>query len=176
VVLYTFTRNIFPLPSILSKLSWRSKSKFRRLSHGTGSPTLPIFMQGSNTLEKAPSRESEATTNTRPSPTNSRPGSAQGDRPVANANPFADTNVIIITSPVPSHQRQNDGQLKTPTLVKSNSISSVTSSIRKGSVGLAKDGRTVIKKPQPTAWSSEHRLYESRSGQGQVRRTKSLEV
>ena len=176
MVLYTITRNIFPLPSILSKLSWRSKSKFHRLSHGTDSPVLPILTRDSSTLEKIPSKESEATANPRLFPTSSRPGSAQGDRPVSNADPFIDTIDITITSPVQSYQPQSDRQLRTASLAKSNSISSVTSSIRKGSIGLAKDGRTVIKKPQLAARNSERRSYESVSGQGEVRRTRSLEV
>lgn len=161
VILYTFTRNILPVGSIFSKLSWRAKSKFQRLSYSTGSPNIPEFRKDSSLLEKSTSRGSPTTEVSSPG---SWPTSAQSER--AAANPFADAGIeIVVTSPVPSYQPKNDEKRRSVSLVKSNSISSLRSTgSRKGSVGPAKNGRTVIKKPNPVALSKERRSYESNSG------------
>jgi len=166
VVLYTFTRNIIPIPSFLSKLPW-SKSKFNRLSGGT--PTVPIFTRDSSYLEKTESRDSRTTTL---SPTNSRPGTAQSIQ--QPANPFSDATV---TAFVPAYQRDSNGQMRTVSLVKTNSISSINSmGSRKGFVGLSKNGRTVIKKPQPATLNPDPFVNNAGLERGRVQRSMSVEV
>jgi len=178
VILYTFTRNIFPLPTILSKLSFRARSNFHRLSHGNLSLPISVSAQDSGILEKTSSNGSEAMSSRTLSPIHSRPDTAQSDLTVANANPFTDAVVDnVVASPVPSHQRQSDGKLRTFSLVKVNSISSASSSSsRRGTIGPAKDGRTVIKKPHRAVLSDGSWYGSSGTGKGKPVETRSLEV
>lgn len=161
VVLYTITRNIFPIPSFFRKMLDRDSEHdgFHRVESAQGSPSIPVF------AESKTSTSSDRTTGS------SLPGGSPTWKPRTSSS-SADSDMsglgkqVEIASPTRSYQPAGSppkgGALsKSSSLLSSKSGISTSGLQRNGSAGsgsLQRNGsagsgrtRAVIRKPQPAA-------------------------